>query len=413
MNLSTFRAEEVTIMTTLYEPVATITATTDTPQTQIPPSDSGPRTCSEQPIPKKLGTRTLQAPGGRVKIHKDLYELNVRLTHLPDRYIEYKKQCDIKFAMDLTDLQRDMFEEEAAMAKSLEDKMISPHNRFILLYHREVIMAIDKIIDLACVKSVSKILLGMDLNFFMRNIWGKEMALTETLVDGTMSVWNRIITSTNSTTAMSEPQQQPSPYGPRTLRFYIRESFCNLNTLEEKQKAQIEAHLTISTPAPTPTHAPNPNSIRDGAGNTSNNAGVSRKFLARGNNLERQNLVTFRRRYYSTLTALRDLINQLPEDKVVARKRYLRHLLMRLDKILVRMNFELSESKAATAASTDTDAGAVVYFRDKRKRRYIRGGVDGVDDDGDEHRMILRMHQDAMVQFIQLFRELATKYAKY
>ncbi|KAF9150210.1 hypothetical protein BG015_007990 [Linnemannia schmuckeri] len=220
---------------------------------------------------------------------------------------------------------------------------------------------------------------------------------------------NQASSSTSSTTTMSEPLQQPPPYGPRTLRFYIRETFRDLNTLEKQQQAHIEAYLTTSTPAPTPIQAPNPNSIRDGANNASNYTGDSRKFLARGNDLERQNLVTFRHRYYSTLTALRDLIDQLPEDKVVARKRYLRHLLMRIDKILGRMNFELSESKAATAAGVDTGAG-VALFRGRRNRRYIRGGVDGVGGGGIQHRMILRMHQDVMMQFIRLFRELSTKY---
>ncbi|KAF9296535.1 hypothetical protein BGZ88_012463 [Linnemannia elongata] len=183
-----------------------------------------------------------------------------------------------------------------------------------------------------------------------------------------------------------QPEQQAPFYGPRTLRSYIRDSFRKLNAFEEQQEAHILAYLTTSAPTPTLalTPAPDPNNPRSDIGNT-NNSKNTRSFLARGNDLERQNLVTIRRQYYRAFPNALDLINQLPEAQVIARKRYLRHILVRLNRVLDRMNFELTQSKAATAAT-------------------------GADDNMGLHRTILRMHQDVMMQFARLFREIAAKY---
>ncbi|OAQ31910.1 hypothetical protein K457DRAFT_16804 [Linnemannia elongata AG-77] len=183
-----------------------------------------------------------------------------------------------------------------------------------------------------------------------------------------------------------QPEQQAPFYGPRTLRSYIRDSFRKLNAFEEQQEAHILAYLTTCAPTPTLalTPAPDPNNPRSDTGNT-NNSNNTRSFLARGNDLERQNLVTIRRQYYRAFPNALDLINQLPEAQVVARKRYLRHILVRLNRVLDRMNFELTQSKAATAAA-------------------------GADDNMGLHRTILRMHQDVVMQFARLFREIAAKY---
>ncbi|KAF9548787.1 hypothetical protein EC957_005721 [Mortierella hygrophila] len=221
--------------------------------------------------------------------------------------------------------------------------------------------------------------------------------------------------SSTTTASMSEQPEQPQPpeqsnqeappYGPRTLRYYIRDSFRNLDTIEEQQQTHIQAHLTTSAPTSirAPTPAPDPNNPCSDTENT-NNSSNTRPFLARGNDLERQNLITIRRQYYTAFVHLRDLVNQLPQAQVAARKRYLRQVLVRLDRVLDRMKFELTQSTAAAAAvSSDAGAGGVVYVGLRRGRRLIGG-------DGALHRVALRMHQDVMMQFARLFREVAAKY---
>ncbi|KAG0292837.1 hypothetical protein BGZ96_003608 [Linnemannia gamsii] len=196
----------------------------------------------------------------------------------------------------------------------------------------------------------------------------------------------------------TQPQQQEPRSGPRTLRNYIRESFRNLDLLEGQQRDYIEAYLT--TP---PGSAPS---------NTTNN-NISPTFLSRGNDLERRNLLDFRRTYHASLTNLRDLIVQLPEDQVVARKRYLRHLLVRIDRMLDRMNIELKKSKAAAAAIGDAgpaEAGAFVSVGDREKRRRVHEGRGGVDGGGNHFQVILTMHQDLMTRLTCLFNELSNKY---
>ncbi|KAK3837822.1 MAG: hypothetical protein JOS17DRAFT_799642 [Linnemannia elongata] len=192
-----------------------------------------------------------------------------------------------------------------------------------------------------------------------------------------------------------QPEQQAPLYGPHTLRSYIRDSFRILNAFEEQQQAHIQAYLTTSAPTPTRVSTPasdsnNPHRDTENTNNSSN----TRSFLARGNDLERQNLVTIRRQYYTAFVNLRDLVNQLSVVQAVARRRYLRHILIRLDWVLDRMNFELTQLKAATAASgANAGAGAVVFV-----------------GDGALHRTVLRMHQDVMIQFVRLFSEIAAKY---
>ncbi|KAG9064768.1 hypothetical protein KI688_003027 [Linnemannia hyalina] len=202
-----------------------------------------------------------------------------------------------------------------------------------------------------------------------------------------------------------QPEQQAPLYGPRTLRSYIRDSFRNLDTIEEQQQAHIQAHLTTSAPTSTRAHtpAPDPNNPRSDTEST-NNSSNTRPFLARGNARERQNLITIRRQYYTAFVHLRDLINQLSQSQVAARKRYLRHVLVRLDRVLDRMKLELTQSTAATAAaSSDAGAGDVVYVG-RRSEQHLIGG------DRALHRVVLRMHQDVMIQFTRLFREVAAKY---
>ncbi|KAF9134143.1 hypothetical protein BGX30_012034 [Mortierella sp. GBA39] len=213
--------------------------------------------------------------------------------------------------------------------------------------------------------------------------------------------------SSTTIASMSEPQQPEQPeqqaplYGPRTLRSYIRDSFRNLDTIEEQQQAHIQAHLATSVP--TSTRAPDPNNPRSDTENT-NNSSNTRPFLARGNDLERQNLVTIRHQYDTAFSHLRDLINQLPQAQVAVRKRYLRHVLVRLDRVLDRMKFELTQSTAAAAAaSADAGAGGAVYVGIRRER-HLNGG------EGALHRAVLRKHREVMMQFARLFREVAAKY---
>jgi hypothetical protein len=72
-----------------------------------------------------------------------------------------------------------------------------------------------------------------------------------------------------------QPQQQEPRLGPRTLRYYIRESFRSLDFLEGQQQAHIDAYLTVpSGCAPT------------GTSKNGNNNNMP-TFLGRSNDLER------------------------------------------------------------------------------------------------------------------------------
>ncbi|KAF9132561.1 hypothetical protein BGW39_011826 [Mortierella sp. 14UC] len=206
---------------------------------------------------------------------------------------------------------------------------------------------------------------------------------------------------------MSEPAA-PEPCGPRTLRSYIRESFKTLNTLEERQKALIDAYL--STPDPTQkvtsASAPAPGPILQASPTNPNSSesstcGVPMRHQFRGRrrhqrfpypqpaplqgaDIERQNLLYIRLEYYYSMVALKDLIIQVPDSQLDIRKRYFRHLFVRLDRVLDQMHSEQG------------GAGSV-------------GGVGGVEG-GAQYRQIMIKHRELMTRFANLFKELAPKY---
>lgn len=108
------------------------------------------------------------------------------------------------------------------------------------------------------------------------------------------------------------------------------------------------------------------------------------------------------------------MIVQLPEDQVEIQKQYLRHLLIRVSRILDRMTFELRQSMAPTAGDVvPADARAFVLVGGRKKRRRMYGGGGGVDDVGDRGthlRVILKTHQDVMTELTCLLIEFVTKY---
>lgn len=169
---------------------------------------------------------------------------------------------------------------------------------------------------------------------------------------------------------MSELTEIPR-LGPRTLYSYIRELFKQLNNIEERQMALIDVYLTTPDPARQTTPVPV----------SSHPAAVKNENVGQGSH----NLHNIRLEYYYTMVALKDLVTQVPDTQIDIRRRYLRHILTRLDQVLDRMHFEQGESNTAVAGT---------------------GGVDG----GAQYRQIMMRHREIMNRFTTLFKELAHKY---
>jgi hypothetical protein len=206
---------------------------------------------------------------------------------------------------------------------------------------------------------------------------------------------------------MSAPST-PERFGPRTLRSYIRELFKKLNKLEERQKSLANAFLSTpditqqatsdSAPSPEPDPPqPAPATSPNNSDDSTCGAPIRHQYSSRthhkrspyqqltsllGTDTERQNLLFIRLEYHYIMDKLKDLIEQLPESRRDIQKRYLRHLLIRLDSILVRMQSEQEEFKTI------------------------------VHDNGGwmSYRQIMIKHRELMTRFAKLFKEQASKY---
>ncbi|KAK3841795.1 MAG: hypothetical protein J3R72DRAFT_444341 [Linnemannia gamsii] len=189
--------------------------------------------------------------------------------------------------------------------------------------------------------------------------------------------------------------------GPRTLYSYIRERFKQLNSLEERQKSLINAYLTTpdparqTTPVPVLSHPAVVKSANVGQGSYIRGGPIRpgsglrsyhhyRQPLQKSD-IERHNLHYIRLEYYYAMVALKDLVTQVPDAQIDIRRRYLRHILIRLDQVLDRIHFEQGESNTVVAGT---------------------GGVGG----GAQYRQSMMRHREMMNRFTTLFKELAHKY---
>ncbi|KAF9132560.1 hypothetical protein BGW39_011825 [Mortierella sp. 14UC] len=152
VSLDALRAGEEAGMAALYEPVPVLTPAPGPNQGQgqgLPtPNVSNNSKGAYITLGKEQDRSKLLMT--RIKIHKDSFELNMRLAHLPDRQAEYKRQCGVKLAQHLLILLDDMREEEKAIAATLEDGIISAWNLNLLYQHRRTILWIDDTIDKVC-----------------------------------------------------------------------------------------------------------------------------------------------------------------------------------------------------------------------------------------------------------------------
>ncbi|KAG0208701.1 hypothetical protein BGX33_006077 [Mortierella sp. NVP41] len=174
--------------------------------------------------------------------------------------------------------------------------------------------------------------------------------------------------------AMDVTMSEAPLIGPRSLRHHIRECFSRLMALDSKQ----EELLKSTPPVPVVT---NKYRKQNKYGSFTTAANINTDTDASTPETKRDQLQFLREEYYSEAVALRTLIDQIPDILPAVKRRCLREILVRLNKMLEEM---YSEWQDATAGSE------------------THGSMNQL-------RLAMSRHRQVMFQFFCLFNDFKSK----